>query len=65
MTEEQRKDILYCYEQIQKAIKCVNAELNSNNIIGRKTSFEYMDMQMNCIAETIEELTNMLKELES
>lgn len=65
MKEDQRKDILCCYELVQAAIRNIGAELNGDNIIGRKTSFEYIDAQLDFMYDTIEELTNKLKESES
>lgn len=65
MTEEQRKSFLNNLKQMEKGLTCIVDELNTNNIMGRKASFSYLDFQIDNIYEYIQETTNMLKELES
>ena len=66
MEEKQCKDILDNLKQMNIGLNCIVAELNSDRIIGRKTSFEYLDFQIDSLRELIQETAEIAnKELES
>ena len=62
MTEEQRKKILNNLEQMEKGLTCIENELYTNNIMGRKTSFEYLDLQIDSLYEYVKEIATIVKE---
>ena len=55
MEEKQCKDILDNLKQMDIGINCIVVELDSDRIIGRKTSFEYLDFQIDSLRELIQE----------
>lgn len=61
MTEEQRKKILNNLEQMEKGLTCIENELNTNNIMGRKASFAYLDFQIDSIYEYVKEIATIVK----
>ena len=65
MEEKQCKDILDNLEQMKKCVTCIVDELCSDRIIGRKTSFSYLDLQIDVLYESIQETAEKVKELES
>ena len=66
MEEKQCKEILDNLEQMKKGLRCIEVKLCSDVIIGRKTSFEYLDFQIHSLREYIEETAKIVnKELES
>lgn len=65
MEEKQRKEILNNLEQMKKCITRIVDELNTNNIMGRKASFSYLDFQIDTLYEYIQETAEKVKELES
>lgn len=66
MTEERRKEILNNLKQMEKCLTGIEDELNTNNIMGRKDSFSYLDVQINTLYEYIGEITETVnKESES
>ena len=66
MEEKQCKDILDNLKQMDIGLNCIVVELNSDRIIGRKTSFEYLDFQIDCLRELIQETAEIAnKESES
>ena len=65
MEEKQCKDILDNLKQMNIGLNCIVAELNSDRIIGRKTSFEYLDFQIDTLYEYIGETAEKVKESES
>ena len=66
MTEEQRKEILNNLKQMENCLTNIVDELNTNNIMGRKASFSYLDFQIDTLYEYIGEITEKVnKESES
>lgn len=66
MEEKQCKDILDNLKQMDIGLNCIVVELDSDRIIGRKTSFEYLDFQIDSLRELIKEATKIInKESES
>ena len=66
MEEKQFKEILNNLEQMEKGLTCIENELNTNNIMGRKAAFAYLDLQIECIRESINETAKIInKDLES
>ena len=65
MTEEQRKEILNNLKQMENCLTNIVDELNTNNIMGRKASFSYLDFQIDTLYEYIQETAEKVKELES
>lgn len=65
MGEKQCKEILDNLEQMKKGVTCIVDELCSGRIIGRKTSFSYLDLQIDTLYEYIQETAEKVKELES
>lgn len=65
MEEKQFKEILNNLEQMKKCLTCIVDELNTNNIMGRKASFSYLDFQIDTLYEYIQETAEKVKELES
>lgn len=66
MEEKQFKEILNNLEQMEKGLTCIENELNTNNIMGRKATFAYLDLQIECIREYINGTAKIInKELES
>lgn len=65
MEEKQCKEILDNLEQMKKHLTCIVDELNTNNIMGRKASFSYLDFQIDTLYEYIQETAEKIKELES
>ena len=62
MKEEQCKEILNNLEQMEKGLTCIENELYTNNIMGRKTSFEYLDRQIDSLYEYVKEIATIVKE---
>lgn len=66
MTEEQRKEILNNLKQMEKCLTRIVDELNTNNIMGTKASFSYLDFQIDTLYEYIGETAEIInKESES
>ena len=65
MKEMQCKEILNNLEQMKKCITRIVDELNTNNIMGRKASFSYLDFQIDTLYEYIQETAEKVKESES
>ena len=66
MTEKQRKEILNNLKQMNLGLNCIVGELCSDRIIGRKTSFEYLDLQIKSLRTYINETATIInKESES
>ena len=65
MEEKPCKEILNNLEQMKKCITRIVDELNTNNIMGRKASFSYLDFQIDTLYEYIQEIAEKVKELES
>ena len=62
MEEKQCKDILDNLKQMDIGLNCIVVELDSDRIIGRKTSFEYLDFQIDTLYEYIQETAKIVKE---
>lgn len=62
MEEKQCKEILNNLEQMKKCITRIVDELNTNNIMGRKASFSYLDFQIDTLYEYIQETAEKVKE---
>ena len=66
MEEKQYKEILYNLKQMNKGLNCIAGELCSDRIMGRSTSFAYLDLQIESIREYINETAKIVnEELES
>jgi hypothetical protein len=65
MKEMQCKEILNNLELMKKCMTRIVDELNTNNIMGRKASFSYLDFQIDTLYEYIQETAEKVKELES
>ena len=65
MEEKQFKEILNNLEQMKKGVTRIVDELCSDNIMGRKASFSYLDLQIDTLYEYIQETAEKVKELES
>lgn len=66
MNEKQCKEILDNLEQMKNCLTNIVDELNTNNIMGRKASFSYLDFQIDTLYEYIQETAKIVKkELES
>ena len=65
MTEEQRKEILNNLKRMEGCLTNIVDELNTNNIMGRKASFSYLDFQIDTLYEYIGETAEKVKESES
>ena len=66
MTYDQCRKILDNLKQMDIGLNCIVVELDSDRIIGRKTSFEYLDFQIDSLRELIQETAEIAnKELES
>ena len=62
MNEKQCKEILDNLEQMKKCLTNIVDELNTNNIMGRKASFSYLDFQIDTLYEYIQETAKIVKE---
>ena len=62
MNEKQCKEILDNLEQMKKRLTNIVDELNTNNIMGRKASFSYLDFQIDTLYEYIQETAKIVKE---
>ena len=62
MEEKQCKEILDNLEQMKKRLTNIVDELNTNNIMGRKASFSYLDFQIDTLYEYIQETAKIVKE---
>lgn len=62
MEEKQCKEILDNLEQMKKCLTHIVDELNTNNIMGRKASFSYLDFQIDTLYEYIQETAKIVKE---
>lgn len=62
MTEEQRKEIWNDLKNMNLGLNCIVGELASDRIIGRKTSFEYLDLQIESLREYVKEIATIVKE---
>ena len=62
MNEKQCKEILDNLEQMKKCLTHIVDELNTNNIMGRKASFSYLDFQIDTLYEYIQETAKIVKE---
>ena len=62
MEEKQCKEILDNLEQMKKCLTHIVDELNTNNIMGRKASFSYLDFQIDTLYEYIQETAKTVKE---
>ena len=66
MEEKQFKEVLNNLKQMNKSLNCIAAELCSDRIMGRCTSFAYLDLQIESIREYINETAKIInKELGS
>lgn len=66
MEEKQCREILDNLKEMNKGINCIVGELCSDRIIGRKTSFEYLDLMIKSLREYIDEIAKIVnKESES
>lgn len=65
MEEKQCKEILNNLKQMENCLTNIVDELNTNNIMGRKASFSYLDFQIDTLYEYIQETAEKVKELES
>ena len=64
MTYDQCREILENLRQMNMGIACIAVKLNSDGIIGRKTSFEYLDLQIETLREYVDETAKIMnKEL--
>lgn len=62
MEEKQCKEILDNLEQMKKCLTRIVDELNTDNIMGRKASFSYLDFQIDTLYEYIQETAKIVKE---
>ena len=66
MEEKQCKEILNNLKQMNMGLNCIAEEICSDRIIGRSTSFAYLDLQIESLREYINETAKIInKELES
>lgn len=66
MEEKQCKEILDNLKQMNLCLNCIAGELCSDRIIGRSTSFAYLDLQIESLREYINGTAKIVnKELES
>lgn len=62
MKEEQRKEIWNDLKNMNLSLDCIVVELASDHIIGRKTSFEYLDRQIDSLYKYVKEIATIVKE---
>ena len=66
MEEKRFKEILNNLKEMNNGLNCIAGELCSDRIMGRSTSFAYLDLMINSLREYIDETAKIVnKELGS